>query len=639
MNQSSIASLLELRAREQPRASALRGEHDFHYDYARLQAEMLALCTALRVLGVKRTDRVAYALPPGPISAITFLAVGCAATAAPLNPAYTESDFAFYLSDLKAVALILPANSASPARAAALAMAVPVWEIAPPTPGIAGNFTLSGDPLSETVSVARAPALSEDLHGSADDVALVLHTSGTTSRPKQVPLTHANLLASARHIGETLALSPLDRCLNVMPLFHIHGLVAGLLAPLVSGGSAICAPAFRAELLPSWLGGWQPSWLTAVPTMHQAALAHYAIEPALASLPRPITSSLRFIRSSSAALPTTVFAGLDTLFGVPVVESYGMTEAAHQMASNPLPPRARKPGSVGPPAGPEIAILSLDGHPLSRGETGEIAIRGPNVTAGYVNNPEANASAFTSEGWFRTGDQGHLDADGYLTLTGRLKELINRGGEKIAPREIDEILLAHPAVRQAVAFAVPHPTLGENIAAAVVLAPDAMIDEGALLDHSLASLPFFKVPARIVILPEIPKGPTGKIQRIGLAARLSAELSTRPEAPSGEVEAQICAILAEALGLSAVGRRDNFFALGGDSLRAGRALARLRTDFGVELPNALLFQKPTAARLADHISPLIAEAADPELDALAQALALLSPEERAALLRPSGDAL
>lgn len=360
-------------------APTLLGAGDFSLSLEELAAELAGLAGDLRSFGVSRRDRVACVLPPGPEHAIIFLSVASCAVAAPLNPAYHEADFAFYLSDLNASALILPAGLASRARTVALNTGIPILELHQSAPGTIGRRLR----LSAGTSLSR-PVSDDGMTGSPEDVALVLHTSGTTSRPKQVPLTHANLLASARHIGTTLALGPADRCLNVMPLFHIHGLVAGLLAPLAAGGSVVCTPAFQAGQLPEWLDRWQPTWLTAVPTMHQAALAHYAATPALAFLPRPIPSSLRLIRSSSAALPTTFFAGLEALFGVPVVESYGMTEAAHQMASNPLPPRARKPGSVGLPAGPEITILTADGLPLPIGETGEIAIRGPNVTTGYV---------------------------------------------------------------------------------------------------------------------------------------------------------------------------------------------------------------------------------------------------------------
>jgi acyl-CoA synthetase (AMP-forming)/AMP-acid ligase II len=343
---------------------------------------------------------------------------------------------------------------------------------------------------------------------------MVLHTSGTTSRPKIVPLTQANLCASARHIARTLQFAPRDCGLNIMPLFHIHGLIAGVLAPLAAGSQVFCTPGFNALKFFAWMDEAKPTWYTAVPTMHQAILTR-ASKNADVIARHP----LRFVRSSSSSMPPQVIRELEETFHAPLIEAYGMTEATHQMASNPLPPAVRKPGSVGLPAGPEIAIMAEDGRLLPRGEVGEIVIRGPNVTAGYERNPKANAEAFT-DGWFRTGDQGLMDGDGYLSLTGRLKEIINRGGEKVSPREVDEILMDHPAVAQVVCFAMPHPKLGEEVAAAVVLREGAAVTERELQEFVARRAADFKVPKKILFMPEIPKGATGKLQRIGLAAKL-----------------------------------------------------------------------------------------------------------------------
>jgi acyl-CoA synthetase (AMP-forming)/AMP-acid ligase II len=342
----------------------------------------------------------------------------------------------------------------------------------------------------------------------------VLHTSGTTSRPKIVPLRHVNVAASAHHIGQCLALGPGDVCLNIMPLFHIHGLIAAVLASLAAGGAVVATPGFNAFRFFGWFNEARPTWYTAVPTMHQALLPLAARnQPAIAA------GRLRFIRSSSASLPPQAMLDLEQAFGVPVIESYGMTEAAHQMASNPLPPRPRFPGSVGIAAGPEVGIMDDQGRLLASGELGEVVIRGRNVTSGYENNPAANATAF-ADGWFRTGDQGTLDEQGYLRLTGRLKEIINRGGEKVSPLEVDAILMEHPAVAQCLTFALPHPKLGEEVAAAIVLRDGAQADQQGLRDFVSARLSDFKVPRRIVFLDEIPKGATGKLQRIGLAEKL-----------------------------------------------------------------------------------------------------------------------
>ncbi|MGH6717778.1 MAG: acyl--CoA ligase [Alphaproteobacteria bacterium] len=466
----------------------------------------LAAATAARLndLGIGRGDVVAIVLDNGPAMATTFLAAAAAAAAAPLNPAYTADELAFYLDDLGARAVLVRAGDDGPARRVARARGIAVIELTESPADPAGLFTLGG---------VHAPA-NRPGPGEADDVALILHTSGTTSRPKMVPLTQRNLAASARNVVATLGLGPADRCLQVMPLFHIHGLVATLLAPLAAGGSVACSGGFNALRFFAQLDQLRPTWCSAVPTMHQAVLAR-------ADRNREVLGRcrLRFLRSSSASLPPQVMAALEAAFGCPVIESYGMTEAAHQMTSNPLPPAPRKPGTVGVAAGPEVAIMDGAGVLLPAGSRGEVVIRGDSVTGGYAANPDANAKAFTS-GWFRTGDEGVLDDDGYLTITGRLKEIINRGGEKVSPLEVDEVLMDHPAIAQVVTFAMPHAKLGEEVACAVVLREGMVVVEQEIRSFASGRLADFKVPRRVVILEEIPKGATGKLQRIGLAAKL-----------------------------------------------------------------------------------------------------------------------
>jgi oxalate---CoA ligase len=472
--------------------------------YAGLRALIDRSVGSLNDLGIGRSDRVAIVLPNGREMATAFLCVASAATSAPLNPAYKQDEFEFYLEDLKAKALIVEAGSESPALRAAEKLGVAAITLSPEPQVGAGAFRLSG---------ARNGAAAQSGPAEAHDVALILHTSGTTSLPKIVPLRHANIWTSAGNIATSLELSENDRALNVMPLFHIHGLIAGLSAPLSRGGAVFCTPGFNALKFFAEMEEARPTWYTAVPTMHQTILTRAGRHKEVIA-----RHPLRFVRSSSSSLPPTVIGELEAAFQCPVIEAYGMTEATHQMASNPLN-GIRKPGSVGVPAGPEIAIMDDAGRLLSRGETGEVVIRGENVTAAYENNPKANGEAFVN-GWFRTGDQGVIDADGYLTLTGRLKEIINRGGEKISPREVDEALMDHPAVLQAVAFAVPHPMLGEDVGAAVVLREGLMATEqelGAFLSERLAA---FKTPRKILFLAEIPKGATGKLQRIGLAQKL-----------------------------------------------------------------------------------------------------------------------
>jgi acyl-CoA synthetase (AMP-forming)/AMP-acid ligase II len=460
---------------------------------------------SLRKAGVGAQDRVAIVLPNGPEMAAAFITVAQAATTAPLNPAYTEDEFAFYLEDLKAKAIIVEAGYDGPARAAAAQFGLTVLEL---TAGdVAGRFTLSTETGGEAAEGTPGP----------DDVALILHTSGTTSRPKIVPLLQSNVAASAENIRDSLDLTADDRCLNVMPLFHIHGLVAAVSASLAAGASIACAPGFDALKFFGWLEEVDPTWYTAVPTMHQALLARAPRNAEIIEKAR-----LRFLRSSSSSLPGPVMTKLAETFGAPVVEAYGMTEAAHQMCCNPIAPGKQKPGAVGLAAGPEVRIAHETENHLIDG-VGEVVISGPNVTPGYEGNPEANEkNFFEAEGkrWFRTGDQGTFDAEGYLSLTGRLKEIINRGGEKISPLEVDSILSDHPAVAQCVTFALPHDKLGEDVAAAVVLKEGETATDRDIRDFAAERLAAFKVPRKVLILDEIPKGATGKLQRIGLAEKL-----------------------------------------------------------------------------------------------------------------------
>ena len=468
--------------------------------YARLLQMIPQLSQELAGLGIGPGDRVAMALPNGPEAILLFLAVAAIATACPLNPAYTESEFRFYLQDTGARFLIVPPGDAPAARAAFGAS------------GTVIEAELDADTQLRLQSSGRGggarPASAAD-----GKVALVLHTSGTTSRPKRVPLKHANLEASIKTISAWYQLGSDDVTICVMPLFHVHGLVASALSTLASGGTVVVPRKF------SPLGFWpvaeavKPTWFTASPTPHQLILMR-------ARGDRPAGSErLRFIRSCSSALSPSQMAQMESRFGAPVLEAYGMTEAAHQMASNPLPPKPRVPGSVGTATGLAIAILDKDGAQLPVGSSGEVSIKGPNVIDGYENNPEANASSF-SNGWFRTGDEGTLDQQGYLRLLGRIKEMINRGGEKIAPREIDEVLEMHPAVKEAVSFGVAHPTWGEEVAAAVVAT--SPISDKELAAHCRRHLADFKVPKTFYIVDAIPRTPTGKVQRRFVAEQFKA---------------------------------------------------------------------------------------------------------------------
>lgn len=475
--------------------------------YGRLRDLSADVSASLRGFGIGPSDRVAIVLPNGPEMASAFVTIAQAATTAPLNPAYREDEYKFYIDDLGAKAVVLADGYDGPALAAAQSLGLMVLRTVVDADQPAGTFTLSADGATGDALPASDP--------SDDNVALILHTSGTTSRPKIVPLLQSNVAASAHNIAKSLNLTAADRCLNVMPLFHIHGLLAAVSASLSVGASIWCAPGFDALRFFGWMRDATPTWYTAVPTMHQAILTRAGRNAdVIAEVP------LRFLRSSSASLPAQVMEQLRETFNAPVIEAYGMTEAAHQMCCNPFD--RQKPGAVGVAAGPEVRVAHETENRLIDG-TGEVVISGPNVTPGYESNPDANAKNFFEAGgkrWFRTGDQGAFDEDGFLHLTGRLKEIINRGGEKVSPLEVDGVLLDHPAIAQVVTFALPHPKLGEEVAAAVVLKDGIEATEREIRDFAASRMADFKVPRKVVIMDEIPKGATGKMQRIGLAEKL-----------------------------------------------------------------------------------------------------------------------
>lgn len=474
-------------------------ESGIRISYKELREQVMTMADALAAAGIGPGDRVATCMPNGLPAIVTFLASTIAGTAAPLNPLYRHDEFTFYLQDTSAKVLLCPPDGAEDARRAASERHVPVYAAEIDDRGF---VRLAGIPARERT--ARLPG--------PDDVALVLHTSGSTGRPKRVPIRHANVGASAQNIKETYALSPTDVTMCVMPLFHVHGLVASVLSTLLSGGAIVVPAKFSPLSFWRFVRDSGATWYSAVPTIHQLLLTR-------AGGNRPEgAGNLRFIRSCSAALPPEMMEKMEQTFGAPVLEAYGMTEATHQMCSNPQPPSPRKEGSVGPGTGVHVGIMDDAGNHLPQGQRGEVVIKGPNVVKEYENNPEANHASFTG-GWFRTGDQGYLDADNYLVLTGRIKELINRGGEKIAPREIDEVLLAHPSVAEAVAFGVPHPTWGEEVAAAVVLRTPEK--ESVILAHCKEKLADFKCPKTVYIVEKIPRTATGKIQRGAVAASLA----------------------------------------------------------------------------------------------------------------------
>jgi acyl-CoA synthetase (AMP-forming)/AMP-acid ligase II len=492
-------TLLDLLNAAPPGRSAIVvPESRLHVTYRDLIEQVMTLADALAGLGIRRGGRVATVFPNGLPAIVSFLAASIAGTAAPLNPAYRQDEFSFYLEDIGARVLLCPPEGAEEARKAA-AGRVLIRTVQMDQRGV---VRIEG--RSRNGRSAEAPG--------PDDVALILHTSGSTRRPQRVPLRHRNLTASTRNIATTYGLTRTDVSFCAMPLFHVHGLVASTLSAFLVGGVVVVPSKF------SPLSFWRAardnhvSWFSAVPTLHQLLLARTGEE-------RPAgAQGLRFIRSCSAALLPGTMRKMEHVFGAPVIEAYGMTEASHQMCSNPLPPGERKAGSVGQGTGVRVSVMDPEGNHLEKGERGEVVVQGPNVVKGYDNSPEADAKFFT-KGWFHTGDQGYLDDDGYLSITGRIKELINRGGEKIAPREIDDVLLLHPAVAEAVAFGVPHPSWGEEVEAAVVLRePQKKSDILAFCRERLAD---FKCPKKLYIVDTIPRTATGKIQRNVVASAMT----------------------------------------------------------------------------------------------------------------------
>lgn len=586
-------NLIAVYARETPDAVALAAPGWAGVSYAELAEQICTARAALHTLGLGRQHRIALVLPNGPELAALFLTLSASAVCAPLNPAYRPREFEYFLRNLRADALLVRKGDDSPAIAVAEALGLPVLELAARRDAGGSLFSWLGE--------TKYPPISDE-ETQSDDLALLLYTSGTTAEPKLVPLTHRNLFNAAVQICAATELTAQDRCLNVMPLFHIHGL-STVLASVIVGASVVCLPAFSADAFYEGLEKFKPTWYTAAPTIHQAIL-----ERAPRERERVENHSLRFVRSASAPMPPQVIREMERVFKVPFIEAYGMTETAPQISSNPLPPRPRKPGSVGLAAGPELGIMDEEGRLLPAGETGEVVVRGANVMRGYENNPVANAAAFR-DGWFRTGDRGYLDAEGYLYVTGRIKEIINRGGEKIAPREVEQVLLEHPAVARAVTFAVPHARLGEDVAAMVVLRAGQTVTAAELRRFCAQELAAFKVPRTVLMVDEIPQGHTAKVQRARLAARtglVKPALESNGQAAAPEPHPVIQEMLmewwSEVLRVEGVSVDADFFQLGGDSLNAASIAARIRDAFQLEMPLSTFFDAPTIEGMADWIA-------------------------------------
>ena len=583
---SCLRDLLACHGRNAPDRNALLASGRPPMTYGSLWAWANDVVPRLRSAGVGQSDRVAVVLPDGLEAAVAMIGVAAGAVCVPLNPGFTADEWQRYFSELRVAALLTRPDIDSASRGVAHTLGIPLINLSTRPSEGPGTFNIVG-PATRRIADG-------EFASSADD-AFILLTSGSTSRPKMVPLTHASVCLSAYNVGVALALGPRDRLLSVLPLFHGHGLISGVLAALAAGSSVVCTPGFDPEAFLGWLTEFRPTWYTAVPAIHRAVLS-----AADGHKHRAQRSSLRLIRSASSSLPPNVLCGLEALFGVPVIDTYGMTEAATQIAANPLD--RRKLGSVGQSAGAEIAILDGEGRRLSFGERGEIALRGPTITRGYDNDVAATESAFR-DGWFRTGDLGYLDAEGYLFIVGRIKDVINRGGQKVAPAEVEQALLSHPDVVEAAVFSVPHKRLGADVAAAVVLRQDAQVSAQKLQGFARERLASFKVPGLIRIVQEIPKGAGGKIKRSELAAASTVRMERggRMAPPRSDVERQVVRIWADLLDVKRIGVDQDVFTLDADSIAVTQVISRLRERFGVDLSFKDIVDAPTVAALSARL--------------------------------------
>lgn len=545
----------------------------------------------LNTLGIGRGDRVAIVLPNGPEAAVCCLAVASGAVAAPINAGLTAVQLRDQLQAIRAQAVIVQENDEGPCVEVARDARIPLLRLRSRNQDAAGVFALNGERRA-----ARDPGFATD-----NDVALLMSTSGSTSRPKLAPLTHRNVLSGSANNASHLGLTAEDRCLCVTPMFFTQGILVSVFSSLLKGGSVVCTPGYDPSYFFDWLDEFHPTWYAAPTAVQHSILSRAALHAGAVE-----RSRLRVIRCSSAHAGSDLITRLEQLFRAPVLDSYGLTETSSTIVGEPLPPARRKPGSVGIPVGCEIAIAGEDGRLLGTDEIGEVIVRGPAVIRGYEAAEPVNRDSFFKD-WLRTGDLGRIDAEGYVFLTGRIKELINRGGEKISPVEIDGILCAHPAVAEAITFAMPHPRLGEEIAAAVVLRggfAEAPQLETELQEFVSARLTDRRTPRRIVFVPEIPRTATGKTIRVGLAERLGLpdkRDATAPRVenvPSGITEMLLMQIWEEILGRAGIGLHDDFFDAGGDSLLAARLMVRIEKTFRAKLPVTCLFQAPTVAKLA-----------------------------------------
>jgi len=583
-----LCDLLAALAAKRPHDIALAAPARKPLTFEQLSAQVASVASMLTDAGLSRRDRVVLLLPDGPEAAVASLGVVTSAVCAPLDSRCSIDELNEHFTALRPAAVITSAGAESFARRIAVRHGAAVLELMPCIDQPAGSFA-----LRTTDSVARSRQAMCD----ADDVALILLTSGTTSRSKLVPLTHANIMATVERVQAALQLSPADRYLNVSPLIYSQGIMLTFSA-ILSGSSVVCPPGFQSAEFLHWFDAHRPTWYSAAPAVHQAILAQSRGKP------RDDQHHLRFIRSAAAPLSRSLGQQLERFFDAPVIESYGMTEC-YPISVNPFPPRERKPGSAGVAAGTEIAIYDPVNGFVGAERTGEIVVRGPHVTSGYLNHPPGQSSNFVDD-WFRTGDLGYLDRDGFLFVTGRIKDLVNRGGEKISLAEVDEVLRAHPEIQDASAFPVPHPTLGEDIAAAIVLREQASPSPDEIQRFARQHLSEFKVPRDIVFVRELPKNTTGKVQRRILSEQFGHRASRRMSQPVlsalSPVKRRLIEIWSELLETQSVGPFDNFFELGGNSLLAAQLVSQVERFWGRRFSLQAFLHEPTIEALAGLVT-------------------------------------
>jgi len=596
---SNIAELLGHWATQTPKGRFLSSPERPDLTFGRANRFVKEFGLRLCDCDIGSGDRIAALIPNGPEAALAFIAVASYAAFSPLDPALTEKELGFYLKELQPKAIIVTAETVMKVRPLAERLQCPVWYMTPSSTEPAGLFTLDN-------TSGRTLCDSEPTSSSEAAPGLVLFTSGTTSGPKSVPLTQGNLVAAAGFTAKAMGLKPGEICLNFMPLYHAHGLTSTVLASLSAGARVVCVPGFDHARMLDWLDSYRPTWMSGVPTMLKA-LADIAEDSGQSEFMR----TLRLVRSASSSLPNVLLKRLKRVFNCPVIEGYGMTEATSMICANPLPPAASKQGSVGPAVdGCKVIILDENGIEIVAGEAGEICIQGPNIFAGYNNAPQENARCFVN-GYFRTGDFGYLDEDGFLFIVGRTKEVINRGGSKFSPGEIDAVMVEAPGISDAAAFGLPHPSLGEYVAVAVKPTNDLKPNLASLQAYARQYLAEYKIPSRLFFLDEIPKTRTGKIKRTELAAMFCNDRSAEYVTERSKIHESIQEIWCELLATSPISPYASFFEAGGDSLLLVRLHERLVIAFGIELDATSLFEFSTINDQAKMITAAMSGAAAP----------------------------